>query len=154
MKIIILIGIPASGKSTWIKKNYPNSVVISNDIVVEEIAKLKGVTYDDVMNNIEFSTVIKECRKRFDAAVKNKEEIIIIDNTNLTPKVRRKYTGKGYEREAVVFQIDEAERKARLEKRSTEEGKSVPQHIIEQMQASFTYPKEDENFKSIILITS
>lgn len=43
-----MIGPPAVGKSTWLKKNHPNSFVISRDDIVNEVAGEIGLTYDDL----------------------------------------------------------------------------------------------------------
>lgn len=153
-KIIYLIGLPASGKSTWIKENYPNSVVISNDIIVEEYAEKNNIGYNDAWKELDFSFVTSECFNRFNTAVSNKEDIIIIDNTNMTIKSRRKYIDNSYDREAVVFQIDEIEHNKRIEKRKNESGKYVPDDVIKNMKNCFIYPTKEENFKNIILITT
>lgn len=38
MKLIILSGVAGTGKSTYVKENYPNAVVVSSD----EIGKTQG----------------------------------------------------------------------------------------------------------------
>lgn len=45
--LYVLIGPPAIGKTTWIKRYAPNASVISRDDVVERIAHQRGLTYDD-----------------------------------------------------------------------------------------------------------
>tara|TARA_R110002050_G_scaffold34397_5_gene86807 strand:+ start:1463 stop:2581 length:1119 start_codon:yes stop_codon:yes gene_type:complete len=49
-KIIVLVGPPSVGKSTWIKSNFPNSYVISRDDIVEEVASTYNWTYDDLFS--------------------------------------------------------------------------------------------------------
>ena len=39
MKLVILSGVAGTGKSTYIKENYPNAVVVSSD----EIGKSAGL---------------------------------------------------------------------------------------------------------------
>jgi len=49
--LYFLIGPPAVGKSTWVKKYLPNVKIINMDDIVEEVAKEKGIgTYDDMFN--------------------------------------------------------------------------------------------------------
>ena len=36
-KIFILIGVPMSGKSTWVRENHPDTKVISRDDIVLEV---------------------------------------------------------------------------------------------------------------------
>lgn len=47
-KMIVLVGPPSVGKSTWIKSNFPNSYIINRDDVVESVASSYGFTYDDL----------------------------------------------------------------------------------------------------------
>lgn len=48
--IIVLVGPPSVGKSTWIKSNFPDSYVINRDTIVEKVASSYGPTwtYDDM----------------------------------------------------------------------------------------------------------
>jgi len=45
--LYVLIGPPAIGKSTWIKRFAPHAEVISRDDAIERIAHAHGLTYDD-----------------------------------------------------------------------------------------------------------
>lgn len=47
-KIYVLVGPPSVGKSTWIKQNADNSYVISSDEKTIEVARERGMTYDDM----------------------------------------------------------------------------------------------------------
>ena len=42
-EIIYVCGLPGSGKSYYINKMYPNYVIISNDLIVEEYAKKHNI---------------------------------------------------------------------------------------------------------------
>jgi len=47
-KMLILVGPPSVGKSTWIASNYPEAYVINRDEIVESVASSYGWTYDDM----------------------------------------------------------------------------------------------------------
>jgi len=47
-KIIVLVGPPSVGKSTWIESNFPNAYIISRDDIVDKVASSFGWTYDDM----------------------------------------------------------------------------------------------------------
>jgi hypothetical protein len=47
-KMIVLVGPPSVGKSTWIKSNFPDAYIINRDNIVEEVAESYGWTYDDM----------------------------------------------------------------------------------------------------------
>lgn len=150
-EIIYLIGLPASGKSFFLKKNYPHHVVISNDLIVEKYAKKWKTDYNKAWQRLDFKVVNKECRQAFEKAV-HQGKNIVIDNTNMTVKSRRKYIADGYDRVAVVFNISDAELAKRTEKRKNETGKLVPPEAIENMKRIYQPPTEKENFREIISV--
>ncbi len=52
-KLYMLIGVPASGKSTWLKKNMsPDSVIVSSDDHVERLAAMQGKTYNEAFKEV------------------------------------------------------------------------------------------------------
>ena len=46
--MIVLVGPPSVGKSTWIQSNFPNAYIINRDDIVEKVASSYGWTYDDM----------------------------------------------------------------------------------------------------------
>jgi predicted kinase len=152
-KCYMMIGIPASGKSTYAKKlqhSNPDVVYISTDHIIEEYAKLQNTTYNSVFNN--YYNIAQELMyKELDNAVNNEKDIIW-DQTNLTIKSRRKKLNKlvNYRKIAVVCETpDDATLSARL---SNRQGKHISQRIIAQMKGDFTYPEYSEGFELIIKV--
>ena len=47
-KMIVLVGPPSVGKSTWIKSNFPDAYIISRDDIVDLVSINYGWTYDDM----------------------------------------------------------------------------------------------------------
>lgn len=155
-KCTILVGVPASGKSTWLKNNYENmefgSIVASTDNIIEELADMFGFTYNDV-----FSETI-----RFADMVMNNNLIvaaedgvdIYVDRTNLSQKSRRHFIKTlkpyGYTFDDVVFETPEKDEwKRRLNSRC---GKSIPNDVIDRMVNSYEIPLENEGFEKITFI--
>lgn len=156
-RIIMLVGVPAAGKSTWIEKEFQGEcVVISTDNIVEEIAEAAGKTYNDVWaNNIKAAERIMW--EEFDRAVETKQYPIVIDRTNLNPKSRKKFFDRltnfhknhGYEIEAVVFPTPEKEEwERRLNSRP---GKTIPQSVLDSMAQSMQQPTLSEGFSKVII---
>lgn len=146
MKIVYLVGLPCSGKSTWVAKNCPEAVIISNDLVIEEIAKEQGITYNEAYKQANYKQVKKTCREKFNQAVENKAQVIVIDNTNLTVKIRKTYSAENYDRECVVFRASDET----LKKRNIRPGKIIPESVFEDMKQKFVSPSEEEGFSKII----
>jgi len=146
--IYILIGVPASGKSTWVEKNKGDALVISTDNLIEAYAADHGMTYNDVFKEqIKIATLVvkTEAQKAFAA-----DQDVIWDQTNLTKKSRASKLAmvpKHYRKDAVFFATPlEEEWKRRLNSRS---GKSIPQHILDGMAEMMEMPSPDEGWNII-----
>ena len=47
-KLVVLVGPPSVGKSTWTESNFPNAYIINRDDIVEKVASKYSWTYDDM----------------------------------------------------------------------------------------------------------
>ena len=144
-----LVGVPASGKSTWIKeqewaKDIP---VVSTDHFVEEYAKKQGKTYSEVFNDYMPIAVKLMVNQALICQANGLDVIWDQTSTTKASRTRKFNTLPGYEHIAVVFQTPERiELKRRLDSRP---GKEIPDSVIEGMLASFEMPTEEEGFKEI-----
>lgn len=147
-----LIGVPASGKTTWVLNNSwkENTVHVSTDKWVDIFAREVNKTYNDVfplMMDLAVHLMTKEVK-----VAQSMDKDIIWDQTNLTVKSRaRKFRLlPEYEHIAVVFNTPEPkEHNRRLTSRT---GKHIPESIIKSMIESYELPSFDEGFKDILVI--
>ena len=86
--VLLLVGLPLSGKTFYIKKNYPDTKVISRDDLVMEV--YGSDNYSEAFKNVNQKEVDRLLDLRLKDANLNKENVIV-DMTNLSPK-RRKQT--------------------------------------------------------------
>ena len=155
-RCFMLIGPPASGKSTWRARalagpftdhNSPfDPVIISGDDLIEEECIAKGLTYAEVFPMYDFKEQKRVLRERFTQAISEGRDIVI-DRTNLTVKGRRSFLAslpRSYERIAVVFSVPESVLFERLEKRGIETGKIIPAKVVEDMIATYQPPTSAE----------
>lgn len=155
-QIILLVGLPGSGKSTF-TNNYQlkkHGIVASTDDIIEERAKKMGMTYSEAFHKIDFKSVEKEMKDNILKASKEGKNIIV-DQTNMSNKSRLSkmdLVPNSYDRYAIVFWPDINVVKARLEKRAKETGKVIPQKVIDSMLANYVPPSDREGFKSIIYV--
>lgn len=151
--VIILSGIPMSGKSTWVRENYPDTLAISRDELVMEVAGTRD--YNLAFKTVDQKAVDKLLAKRITDAASQKVDVII-DMTNLSRKVRVKnlsYFSNDYYKVSVVLPIlDSEEYKRRNDFRSINENKFIPPFVIKSMMDSFVFPTDDEGFDKIIKI--
>jgi predicted kinase len=156
-KCFVLIGPPASGKSTWRAKNLnsmfltndtpePCSVVISGDDLIEAEMAVTGDSYPVVFARHDFKEQKRVLRNRFTQAIEEGRDIVI-DRTNLTVKGRRSFLAslpQTYEKVAVLFDLPETVLFERLERRGLETGKVIPRKVVEDMIASYQPPAPGE----------
>jgi len=144
-----LIGVPGSGKSTWVKNQdwSKDCAYISTDTWVELYAKEQGKTYSEVFDEYmpKAVNIMTEHVKLAREAGKD----IIWDQTSTTVKSRtRKFNMlPDYEHIAVVFKCPEADELVR--RLASRPGKLIPVDIIENMIKNFEVPSEEEGFKEI-----
>jgi predicted kinase len=144
-----LVGVPASGKSTWIKSQdwAGDCVVVSTDEFVEDYAKEVGSTYSEVFDDY-MPTAVKLMADKVVRARESGKDIIW-DQTSTGVKARaRKFNMlPNYEHIAVVFRTPEKEE---LDRRlASRPGKNIPDHVMRSMIEHFEMPTEDEGFKEI-----
>jgi predicted kinase len=144
-----LVGVPGSGKSTWVAEQDWALICaqVSTDKWVEIYAKEVGRTYSEVFTD--FMPTAVDLMAKEVVAAREAGRDIIWDQTSTTVKSRaRKFNMlPDYEHIAVVFETpSRLELKRRLASRP---GKEIPDAVIEGMLASFEMPSEEEGFTQI-----
>lgn len=147
----MMIGLPYSGKSTWINENEPDLPIASSDEFIEAIAFYRGSTYSDVFKET-IDDAITYMNNRRQWYIKNRQNFIH-DQTNLTRKKRKKLIeelkSNGYEVVAVYFDIPTDLHQQRIASRPD---KTVPEHVMESMRKSMDPPSYDEGFDVINVV--
>ena len=159
-KCTFLVGVPASGKSTWLANSNEHefSLIVSTDMIIEELADAYGFTYDQIFKdtiNFAEKVMMSEMNKAFAFG----DADFVIDRTNLSVKSRRKFIDKlkprGYEIECVIFPLPGTDKlpsdewNRRLESRL---GKTIPGYILSSMIEHYEPPTEAEGFSKITVI--
>lgn len=152
--IYILVGPPASGKTTWIQKEFQGEChVISSDYWLEQIAIVEKTTYDGAFKYIKVADRLMW--EEFDKVVSEGHTPIVVDRTNMSIKSRQRFfdrlrnfhKGHGYRIHAVVFsKPDDDEYERRLNSRP---GKTIPEAVVSGMLASYQPPTEAEGFATV-----
>ena len=151
--VIILIGPPLSGKTTWIRENFPTTEVISRDETVMEVYGSRN--YTEAFNNVDQKEVDRVLAQKFLDANASKKNVIV-DMTHMASKRRKQnlnYFSNDYYKLGVIFPIlsdDEYER--RNQKRIEEENKDLPMKIVKSMISSYQPITPDEGFNKVITL--
>lgn len=134
-KIVVLVGLPGSGKSTWAE----GKPVLSSDHLRELLA-------DDVRDQGIHKQVFAAIRHLARERVKLGRPVTCIDATHLTPWERRPYLRmRGVRVEAVFFDtpLDECKRRNRARARQ------VPEEVLDMMAAKLVPPSTREGFARV-----
>lgn len=147
-KLIMMVGIPGSGKSTWVKNNFSNIIPVSRDAIRFELLDERGGDYFDHEDEV-FDKFIHQIIGSLMA-----DEITIADATHLNKKSRARVLNKvrkfADEIEAVVLDTD---LETAFERNDQREGRAWVKHgIIRRMWFSMEMPEEAEGFNKITII--
>lgn len=145
-----LIGVPGSGKSTWVARQEwaDKCAYISTDKWVDDYARDMGKTYNEVFKEYMPEAIDMMINDVVKARVMNKD--IIWDQTSTTVKSRKKKFNMlpDHEHIAVVFRTPESEE---LSKRlASRPGKNIPDYVVRSMIDGFEMPTLAEGFVEII----
>lgn len=162
----ILVGMPYSGKSTYIKSRFKHTYdqaepninqdlwhIISTDYLIDQMCHRDETTYHDG-----FDKYIKQANliynSRLNAAIKLNRDIIV-DRTNITTVRRIELIKKIRSNnsttviQAIVFQ-PEMSLDCWMSRISQRPERVVPFNVLKNMAAQFQYPEIDEGFDDIM----
>jgi predicted kinase len=148
--LYMMIGVPGSGKSSWIKNQefwMSDCAYISTDKYVEEYAESVGKTYTEVFEE-HMPIAVAKMADAVNVA-RDEGKNIIWDQTSITISSRAKKFRMlpEYYAIAVVFRIPGPEE---LQKRlANRPGKVIPSDVLQSMIDGWQEPTEDEGFKEI-----
>jgi predicted kinase len=153
-ELLMLIGVPGSGKSTWITNqgywDHKTVMILSTDNFIQSVANGEKKTYSEV-----FTKAIKPAEDHLKYCLKvaiDSGMTIAWDQTNLSAPTRCKKMQQipsFYRKIACVFPIPDTETHNAWLNSPERKGKVIPQHIMDSMIATFQYPTKPEGFDEI-----
>jgi len=152
-ELVVAVGLPGTGKSTYIKRKYNDYLIVSNDSIVDRLAKKLGASYNQMFDALGRDNIIEMGKQDFTRALKTGRNIVL-DNTNLTKAIRKQYIklAPDYKKTALVFQLSKSELNKRLKLREKKTGKHIPPDVMEKMMKDYEEPSKAEGFDEIIKV--
>jgi predicted kinase len=152
--LLMLIGIPCAGKSSWVrdqKFDSSRTVILDIDSIIATKAAETGKTYGEIFDDEAKNATSEMYHNLHDAIASGKD--IVWDMTNLTSKSRHAklfMIPSLYYKIAVVFATP-SNQELNLRLRNRPE-KMIPWSVIESMKQSFQVPLIEEGFDEIITV--
>jgi predicted kinase len=148
-KVYVLVGVPGSGKSTWISQQEwaRDCSIVSTDHWIEVFARELGRTYSEVFEL--FMPAAVRAMSAQVALAQQQGRDIVWDQTSVSVASRAKKFASlpDYEHVAVVFATPEPEE---LDRRLAQRpGKAIPESVVQHMINSFEQPTLEEGFVEI-----
>ena len=141
--VVLAIGLPGSGKSTWFKRH--NIVPLSSDMV-------RSLLFDDVREQRFQDLVFSNLRSMLKARLIAKRPTNYVDATNLTPQERAHWIKLAkdykYEVQAVFFDVPVEVCVERHQRRD----RVVPEDMMRRMAAKLKPPSFQEGFSKITVV--
>lgn len=141
--MILAIGLPGSGKSSWFKRH--NITPLSSDM-------LRMLLFDDAQEQRFQDLVFSNLRSMLKARLIARRPLNYVDATNLTPHERHSWIklakDYGYEVQAVFFDVPVEVCMERNRKRD----RVVDEEILRRMAAKLKPPTFEEGFSKVTVV--
>ncbi len=141
--VVLAIGLPGSGKTTWFKRR--GVTPLSSDM-------LRSILFDSITEQRYQGLVFSTLRSLLRARLIAKMPWNYVDATNLSPHERRQWIkmarGFGFEVQAVFFDVPVELCIQRNSKRE----RQVPEDVMRQMAAKLKPPTFKEGFSKIVVV--
>ncbi|XP_073231333.1 uncharacterized protein [Porites lutea] len=155
-EVIMMVGLPGSGKTTWVNKQVSDNPdkkynVLGTNSILEKMKILGVARKRDVGGYSKLMDKAAKCLHRLFELAPTKKRNYILDQTNVYLSAQKKKIRpfEGFSRKAIVCIPTQEELRKRTEDRK-KEGIELPENAVSDMKMSFTLPKVGEFFDEVV----
>lgn len=148
--VIMLVGLPCSGKTTY-RKKFLNGFVLSTDDYILDIAKIRKVSYGEAFKD-SYKDAEKFLYQDLQWAV-NAECSFVWDQTNLTKESRQRKLAmipNTYIKKAIVFPVPTLDE---FHQRNLNRLNAIPESVFLNLRKTFHTNLEGDGFDEITFIS-
>ena len=148
-KLYVLVGVPGSGQSTWVKNNpwLDRAAYISSDSHIDAYALSQGRTYNEVFKEHINDAVNLMLQDVCQARIENKDVVWDQTSTSVSSRKKKLKMLPAYYSIAVVFPTPDPDELAR--RLANRPGKVIPAEVVDSMIKNFVMPTKEEGFREI-----